>query len=166
VETKRKRLILILISLIATTVIMRTILYFYPDTDLIIGGFEMHHLFVGIIILALSAPPLITLGDCCKWMDIAALSFGAGMGLVLDELVLLIVTDGSNAAYYLPGSYIGAIVSIVLFSIYILFLMRKAESNNAQNLKNFVRYGKLSNLPYNKKRNEQQYSDGQQERSD
>lgn len=130
VETKRKRLTLILISLIATTMIMRTILFFYPDTDLIIGGFEVHHLFVGIIILALSAPPLIALGDCCKWMDVAAMAFGAGMSLVLDELVLLIVTDGSNAAYYLPGSYIGAVVSIVLFSIYILLLMRTTDSNN------------------------------------
>jgi hypothetical protein len=94
-------------------------------------------------------------------MDVAALAFGAGMSLVLDELVLLIVTDGSNAAYYLPGSYIGAVVSIVLFSIYLLLLMRTAESNNGQNLNNFVRLCK-SNLQSNKKRNEQQYCDGKQ----
>jgi hypothetical protein len=43
---------------------------------------------------------------------IAAIVFGSGAAMVLDEVVYLITTDGSNQAYLTPMSLWGAVVLV------------------------------------------------------
>ena len=122
-ETNKKRAIILAASILATFLFMRTVLYFLPNADLYVAGYEVHHLFVGILLMAASGIPLIILrqGDE-RWLDVSALAFGIGLSLALDEFVLLIATAGSNTDYYLPISLNGALVMVGLALAYILII--------------------------------------------
>jgi hypothetical protein len=55
-------------------------------------------------------------------LDLAAVVFGVGLSMALDEWVYLITTDGSNASYLLPISFWGGAVMIGLASGYLAAL--------------------------------------------
>jgi hypothetical protein len=109
-----KRFRLVLCSLVLTFAALRLWLHQFPNTDLNVGAYNIHHLFTGLLLLALGGIPLAVLQGQSRWLDVAALLFGAGLSMALDEWVFLIATDGSNAAYLLPVSWRGALVMIAL----------------------------------------------------
>lgn len=49
----------------------------------------------------------------------ACVAFGSGSAMVLDEVVFLIATDGSNQAYLTPVSLWGAVVLIGTVALFI-----------------------------------------------
>jgi hypothetical protein len=74
----------------------------------------VHHLFTGLLLVAAGGIPLAVLRRPGRGTDAAAVAFGAGLGMALDEWVYLIATDGSNASYLLPVSLWGAVVTVGL----------------------------------------------------
>jgi hypothetical protein len=113
-----KRFRLVLCSLVLTFAVLRLWLHQFPNTDLNVGAYNIHHLFMGLLLLALGGIPLAVLQGQSRWLDGAALLFGAGLSMALDEWVFLIATDGSNASYLLPVSWRGAVVMIALACAY------------------------------------------------
>lgn len=109
-----KRLRLMLAALLLTFAALRVWLHQFPNTDLNVGAYNIHHLFTGVLLIALGGIPLTVLQGASRWLDAAALVFGTGLSMALDEWVFLIATDGSNAAYLLPVSWRGAAVMIAL----------------------------------------------------
>ena len=110
---------LFLTSLIAPIVALRTIMWFTPNSDLMVGAYNIHHLYTGLLLITGGGVPLALFrGSSNRWLDVATVTFGVGLGLALDEWVYLIATDGSNASYLLPVSFWGSIIMIGLATAY------------------------------------------------
>ncbi len=103
------------VSVVGTFLALRLALAYSPNADLSLGGYNIHHLFTGIILTTVTAVPL-AIGDVSISVRRSLVAvLGIGLACMLDEWVYLIATDGSNASYSLPVSYWGgtALVSIV-----------------------------------------------------
>jgi hypothetical protein len=116
----RRRARLILGSLLLTFVVVRLALWRSPDSDFDIAGYNIHHLFTGVVLMTVGAIPLVLRAGRSGWLDAACGVFGAGMALALDEVVYLIVTDGSNASYLLPVSFWGGVVVVGLGALWVV----------------------------------------------
>jgi hypothetical protein len=112
--TDRRRTKLVLGSLLATFVVVRLALWRSPDSDFYIAGHNVHHLFTGVLLAAVSGIPLALRPGRSRGLDAACLGFGAGLALSLDEVVYLIATDGSNASYLRPASFWGGVIVVGL----------------------------------------------------
>ena len=119
----KKRARLIALSLVGTFVIMRIYLHISPGTNLDIGPYNIHHLFTGLLLLTFAGLPLVLFHHTSRVLDVAALLFGAGLSMALDEWVYLITTDGSDASYLLPISLWGGVVMVGLAVLYLLALV-------------------------------------------
>ena len=118
----QRRARIIAISLVATFVVIRILLHRSPDSDFDVLGYNIHHLFTGLLLITAGGLPVAIFHGESKLLDAAAATFGAGLSLALDEWVYLIATDGSNASYLLPVSLRGGIVMISLATLYIAVL--------------------------------------------
>lgn len=121
-SSRQKRAYLIVAGMVGSFLILRAFLYFAPNTDLNIGRYNIHHLFTGIIVMTITGILLALFEGDGSSRNAVACGFGIGLGLVLDEWVYLIATDGSNAAYWLPVSVWGGIISISVTGLLIVVL--------------------------------------------
>ena len=108
----------ILLSMIAVFIVFRLFMHKFSTTNLDIGPYNIHHMFIGILLIVGASLPLILRAPNGRNRWILAATLGAGLALVLDEWVYLIVTGGSDAEYLLPESVIGAAVLIALVALY------------------------------------------------
>ena len=81
-----------------TFLVTRAYLHWQPDTDLNIGRYNIHHLFTGVLIVAICGIPAILGVSGRQARIILTMGFGVGLSLALDQWVYLIVTDGTNAS--------------------------------------------------------------------
>lgn len=116
--TTPRRLRIFLLFLLGTFVLTRASLMLRPNADFNIAGYNVHHLFTGFVIATACAIPLAL----ARWSRRATEGFVAGLGiglsLGLDEVIYLIMTDGSNASYLTAVSWIGGVVFVSLTAIY------------------------------------------------
>lgn len=127
-EFDKRRAILLLIFLLVPFLAFRVTLHVSPHTNLTIGAYNIHHLFIGLLLIVLGGLPLVVLRGGGAVLDVATAIFAAGMSLALDEWVYLITTDGSDASYLLPISLWGGITLISTACIYVLALFLVARS--------------------------------------
>jgi hypothetical protein len=116
-DTRRARIIAV--SIVVTFLIVRAMLHLSPDSDFDVGGYNIHHLFTGLLLIVAGGIPLAIIHANSRLMDGAAAVFGIGLSLALDEWVYLIATDGTNASYLLPVSFRGGVVMVALAVIYV-----------------------------------------------
>ena len=116
----RRRATLILGALLVTFVVVRLALWRSPDSDFDIAGYNIHHLFTGVLLATVAGIPLVLRPGRSRVLDAACLVFGAGLALALDEVVYLIATDGTNASYLLPVSFWGGVVVVGLGAAWVL----------------------------------------------
>ena len=115
-------LLLILVPLLAVEVGQRLYLHLVnPDADVHVAGYNVHHLYSGAVIeipaafvLAFGVPPAVRAG--------ALVALGVGSAMVLDQVIFLITTDGSNRSYLTPVSLWGAVVLEGLAVLLLLIL--------------------------------------------
>ena len=105
--------------MVVTFAVVRTVLHWSPDADFDVAGYNIHHLFTGLLLVVGGGIPLALFPGKSRILDAAAVLFGAGLALALDEWVYLITTDGTNASYLLPVSLWGGIVMVALAVAYI-----------------------------------------------
>ncbi len=105
-------------TMVATVAVARLLLHTWPDSDLDVGRYNVHHLFSGLVLIVAGGVPLALFRGNTPRLDLALVLFAAGLGLALDEWVYLIVTDGSNQAYLTRPSLWGAIIWISLAAAY------------------------------------------------
>ncbi len=117
---------LLAFAMLATFVGTRLSLHAFPGTDLNVLGYNIHHLFTGVLLATASAIPLAVGVPAGRLRDALLLALGAGLALVLDEWVYLIVTDGSNSAYLLPVSYLGGATMTALALALVAAVARRA----------------------------------------
>jgi hypothetical protein len=112
-----------LAGLVLSFTVLRIWLHLSPEADFDVGGYNIHHLFTGLLILTACGIPLALFTDGGRLLDVAAGGFGTGLGMALDEWVYLIATDGSNASYLLPVSFWGGAVMVGLACLYTVLLI-------------------------------------------
>ncbi len=110
-------------SVVCTFLLLRFALHSSPNSDLTLGGYSVHHLFTGLVLIAIGGIPLAVFRGHTRRLDASLVVFGAGLGMALDEWVYLIATGGSNAEYLLPVSLWGGITVVGLACVYTLGLV-------------------------------------------
>lgn len=113
---------IIVAALIVTFIVTRGLLTMSPNSDFDVAGYNIHHLFTGLLLITAGGIPLALFAGRSLLLDIASIAFGAGLALALDEWVYLIATDGSNASYLLPVSLKGGLLMVGLAALYVLIL--------------------------------------------
>jgi len=131
----RQRARLLIASMVTTFVIIRTSLYFSPDTDFNVGAYNVHHLFTGILLMTPCGIASVLCGSETRATGVATVGFGVGLSLALDEWVYLIVTDGSNASYLLPVSFIGGSLMVGAGCLYVLLLCWLGKQKTTDSLR-------------------------------
>jgi hypothetical protein len=119
------RVRLFLVAFVATFVVVRAWLWATPNADLNVGGYNIHHLYTGVLLLLGSMVPLalgMAPGAPAPLMTAVA---GIGLSLVVDEWVYLIATDGTNASYLLPVSFWGGVAMHTLVVASVVILQRR-----------------------------------------
>ena len=111
-------------AMAATFVVMRAYLHWSPNTDFTVGRYNVHHLFTGVLLLAVCGIPAVSLPLAPRARAIAIAGFGMGLALALDEWVYLIATDGTNAAYVQSLSLVSGAVMVATACVYTLVLAR------------------------------------------
>jgi len=118
-------------ALVLTFLALRAWLHVSPGTNLDVAGYNVHHLFTGLVLVTLGGIPLAVLEGRGRMHDVAALAFGAGLAMALDEWVYLIVTDGSDSSYLLPVSLWGGAGAIGLAVLYLLAVVARTRGRDA-----------------------------------
>jgi hypothetical protein len=104
-------LLLILVPMLVVGVGQRLYLHLVnPNADLFVAGYNVHHLYTGVLI-EIPAAFVLALGPPSSDLRaLALLALGVGSAMVLDQVVYLVATDGTNQAYLRPISLWGAVV--------------------------------------------------------
>ena len=121
------RALVLIAAMGLTFAVMRAYLHNSPDTDLNVAGYNIHHLFTGLILLTLGAIPAVLLPHRHRWSLPSVAVFGVGLALALDEWLYLIVTDGTNASYLLPVSFWGGFAAVAMTIIYTWLVARQSR---------------------------------------
>ena len=122
----KKRLSIFTTSLLATLIILRAFLLFLPSTNLNFFGYNIHHLFIGAFLIVIVL--LLFIFDIVNKLTI--LLAGISSALVLDEIIYLIATDGSDISYLTPVSLLGMVflTSTIMILTIILYSFKKQKS--------------------------------------
>ncbi|HVF58444.1 MAG TPA: hypothetical protein VNJ70_01325 [Thermoanaerobaculia bacterium] len=123
--TDRRRLRLFLLALVLPFALFRLLLHASPESNLDVAGYNVHHLFTGLLLITAGGVPLAVRRGPERLLDVCAGVFGVGLSLALDEWVYLIVTDGSDASYLLPVSLWGGVVMVGSACAYALLAARQ-----------------------------------------
>ncbi len=113
---------IILISFIISFITARLIVTLFPDLNLIINQYHIHHFYYGIGLLIISN--LISLvSDKIKLIRFASVLCGMGMGLIADEVGLLLTcsSSGFECNYWARQSYDIVVIVSLIFLNFIYF---------------------------------------------
>jgi hypothetical protein len=116
------RALLLAGSMAVTFIVMRAYLHWSPNTDLNVAGYDVHHLFTGLVLLTAAGVPALLLPAAHRLALPALALFGVGLALALDEWLYLIVTDGTNASYITPVSFWGGLAAVTGASFYAVLI--------------------------------------------
>jgi hypothetical protein len=122
----KQTLLLIVVPMLATVCGLRLYLHLVHVRHIYPGGYLLHHLFIGVLLLI---PAAFLLAFGTRHRVLARLALGVGTGLILDEVVYLVATDGSDAGYVSRTSLLGSMVliSMAVILLLILYLRHRNE---------------------------------------
>ena len=139
VRSPRRTLLLVLIPMLATFIGQRFYLHLIPIKHLVLGGYLIHHLFLGLLI-ALPAAFVLAFGFRNRLLDIAApLLLGVGTALVLDEAVYLVAMEAAfiepekTGPFYRTSVSLWGAIILVCIGAGLLLLLYRLASRSARN---------------------------------
>jgi len=127
--TAKQTLRLILWPMLATFVCQRLYLHLVRVQHVYPGGYLVHHLFFGALVVIPSAF-ILAFGARNRLLGfLAPVTLGIGSAMILDEVTYLVVTKATDEDYVSPISLVGAIVLISLAATLLLALHRMHRDN-------------------------------------
>ena len=92
-----------------TVIAIRFGIFLFPNKDLIISGIEIHHIWIGLIILVLG---------CFIKNKLKIVAIAIGLGLVADEFIFMLLCNGQNEEYWSHYSISGACILALVILIF------------------------------------------------
>ncbi len=121
----KQTLRLILLPMLATFLCQRLYLHFVRVQHVYPGGYLVHHLFIGIL-LVIPAAFILAFGPRQRLAArLAPAALGIGSAMVLDEITYLVMTQATDQDYVSSVSLGGAIGFIAAAVILLLFLYKR-----------------------------------------
>ena len=94
---------------ISTIILVRISIIIFPEIDVKIANFVIHHFLFGVILIILSY-------FIPKHCNLKVWIMGLGIGLFIDQLVFVILGAGKDAQYWAFPSFAGALgLSLLIF---------------------------------------------------
>ena len=123
----KETLLLILLPMLAAVFSLRLYLHLVHVRHIYPGGYLVHHLFVGVLIVV---PAAFLLAFGTRHRVLARVILGIGTGLILDEVVYLVATKASDADYVSRVSLVGSLllVSVAVIFLLVLFALHRDET--------------------------------------
>jgi len=121
--TAKQTFWLILLPMLATFVCQRSYLHLVRVRHVYPGGYLVHHLFIGILLVIPSAFVLAFSPQHPVVARATRIVLGIGSAMVLDEIVYLVMTKASDTDYVSPISLTGAML-FVSAGVLLLVLIR------------------------------------------
>ena len=118
---------LIAVPMLVTVAGFRLYLHLVRVQHIYPGGYLIHHLFTGILLL-IPATFLLAFGTRRRWLAISTrVAVGIGSALVLDEITYLVMTRATDNDYVSRVSLSGAIVftSIAAILLWVFYKLRR-----------------------------------------
>ncbi|MDO8656301.1 MAG: hypothetical protein Q7K45_03605 [Nanoarchaeota archaeon] len=109
----KKKIHIFTVALVLTFIITRIYLWLFPHANFNLGPYNIHHLYVGAVLLILSAIFMVA-GISNKMVIILA---GISSALILDQLVFLTATDGGDLTYLGKTSLWGGAVAVLIVAV-------------------------------------------------
>ena len=100
-------------ALLLTFMITRLYLWIFPHANINLGPYNIHHLYVGAVLLILTVI-LMVAGISNRIVIILA---GISSALILDQLVFLTATDGADLTYLGKTSLWGGAVAVLIVAV-------------------------------------------------
>lgn len=132
--TKPNLSVIALASFIASFAVARIFSTLNPMTTVFVFGFRIHHFWYGIILLALGGWLGIAYEEA-RISRIAAIVYGAGGGLIADEIGILLT--GSGSGYWAAVTYTFLVVFLTILTI--LVTINRYSKAIQQELSEFTR---------------------------
>lgn len=118
----KQTLLLILLPMLATVIGLRSFLHLVHVQHVYPGGYLVHHLFTGVLIV-MPASFLLAFGTRNRLLTLLTpAALGIGAGLVLDEITFLVMTQATDDDYVSDVSLWGAILFVSLATVLLLGL--------------------------------------------
>jgi hypothetical protein len=128
--TAKRTLKLILVPMLGTFVCQRLYLHLVRVQHVYPGGYLVHHLFFGALIVV-PAAFILAFGTRNRLLGyLAPVALGIGSAMILDEVTYLIATKATDQDYVSPISLVGAITLVSLATALLLSLYRLHRDNN------------------------------------
>ena len=128
--TAMQTLRLILGPMLGTFLCQRLYLHLVRVQHVYPGGYLVHHLFFGALIVV-PAAFILAFGTRNRLLGyLAPVALGVGSAMILDEVTYLVATKGTDKDYVSPVSLVGAIVLISLATVLLLTLYRLHRDNS------------------------------------
>ena len=108
-----KRMPLFIITLLFTFIITRIYLLLFPHANINLGSYNIHHLYVGAVLLILAV--ILMIGGINK--SIVVVLAGISSALILDQLVFLTATDGGDLTYLGKTSFWGGVAAVLIVAV-------------------------------------------------
>jgi len=118
----KNKILIFISSLVLALAILRIFLFIFPHTNLNIGKYNIHHFFIGAFLSILVI--VFFIANIVNNFVIVIAGFSSA--LILDQVIYLIATDGSDTAYLSSVSLWGAIIltTIVLIITSVLYYIK------------------------------------------
>ena len=114
---------LLIVSMFTAACLTRVFLLLLPEAGGAIAGIHVHHLMNGILLMTLGGIPAILVRSDTRWAKAPVVVFGLGLGLALDEWILLVVRETRPAEpYQSPMSLLGSFSLLILVTAYCLVI--------------------------------------------
>lgn len=124
----KQTLLLILLPMLGVVGFLRLYLHLVEVQHVYPGGYLVHHLFTGVLIL-IPAAFCVAFEPRRRAVAIAArVALGIGSGLVLDEITYLVMTKASDDDYVSRTSWLGS-VGFVTLAVIVLWMIFKSNAD-------------------------------------
>ena len=125
--TRKETLLWILVPMLLTFAAMRLFLHFIKVQHVYPGGYLVHHLFTGCLIV-LPAAFVLAFGPRRRLTAVLTrAALGSGSAMILDEMVYLVATRASDDDYVSALSLRGAFVFVALGVALLLLTYRLSK---------------------------------------
>jgi len=122
----RQTLQLILLPMLATFLAMRLYLHLVEVRHIYPGGYLLHHLFTGTLLVIPAAFVLAFGTRTRRGAAVTRMALGCGSAMILDEIVYLVATKATDADY-VSGLSLGGGVFFMLLAAGVLVLLSRTR---------------------------------------